>query len=172
MPWRINMTTGLSGIQWCENIPWCRNRAGASGSSLVWSASRGAEGCGIKLFAKVYSWSYRRLRRKPPYWGAPPPTKKPGHAVKVFGFPARVCCPSTSPTVCLYTPGHSTRLWNTSWLARHVFQLFRALWLKSRSPRRIRPAAAGGPLQSQSEGKKCPKWRQLERRHQQTPSAQ
>lgn len=66
--------------------------------------------------------------------------KAAGHAVKVFGFPAPVCCPpphpptTTSPTVCLYTPGHSTRRWNASWLARHVFQLFRMLQLKVYRP--------------------------------------
>lgn len=42
-------------------------------------------------------------------------------------------CPPNTPTLCLYTPGNSNRLRNASWLARHVFQLFRALWLKSRS---------------------------------------
>lgn len=34
MPSRINITTGLSRIQWCEIVPWCRTSSQHSNNTV------------------------------------------------------------------------------------------------------------------------------------------
>lgn len=148
--------------------PRCRNPAGPSGNRAVWDASQeGGLRClrrfTVDCTADCEGSGWIKVRDRLPQ-------RSPAMRRRCLDFLLAYAAAPNPPALCLYTPGNSNRLRNASWLARHVLQLFRTLWLKSRSPRRIRPAAAGAPLHRQSEGKEGPKWRQLERRHRRTPS--